>query len=211
VSYLIDGYNLMHAAGLMKTRFGPGGLEKARRGLVGILAASLGAEAANTTVVFDARVPTKLSDRETADSELNAPQLHGLRIEFATGEEDADARIEKLIVRDSAPRQLTVVSSDARIRRAARRRGAKPVESGEFWDKLIDRRRPGKTGDRAAGTAAAPAEKPSGRATADRDFWLREFDGLIAAEQLQELAAWFADEQIETDDSTPKPNKPHRS
>ena len=54
---LIDGYNLLHAAGLARRRYGPGGLEKARGSLLGFLAASLGNETSQTTVVFDAAAP----------------------------------------------------------------------------------------------------------------------------------------------------------
>src|SRR5262245_57105275 len=115
---LIDGYNLMHAAGLMKARFGPGGLEKARRALIGVLTALL-TESQSAIVVFDAHIE---SDRGNFEHQSHG--THGVRVEFASGSEGADERIEQLIRRESAPKRLTVVSSDARIRSAARRRGA---------------------------------------------------------------------------------------
>ncbi|MCS6851745.1 MAG: NYN domain-containing protein, partial [Gemmataceae bacterium] len=52
--YLIDGYNLIHAMGLIRGRAGPWGLEKARRNLLGVLWGALGDEASEVTVVFDA-------------------------------------------------------------------------------------------------------------------------------------------------------------
>ena len=183
--YLIDGYNLMHAAGLMKARFGPGGLEKARRALTGVLAGSLGDEAIHTTIVFDARpVPSD------AQSQAESPEMHGIHVEFASGEEGADARIEQLIHRESTPKRLTVVSSDARIRAAAKRRGAKPIDSERFWEQLLRDRRP--TKNRPAGNQP---EKPGGRGARESEFWLHEFEDLISDAELRELAGPFADEK----------------
>ena len=52
--YLIDGYNLLHAMGVLRGRVGPTGLEKARRRLLGLLHGSYGDESCRVTVVFDA-------------------------------------------------------------------------------------------------------------------------------------------------------------
>lgn len=182
--YLIDGYNLMHAAGLMRTRFGPGGLEKARRALLGVLAGSLGEDAANTTVVFDAANDPR-PDRAEPD---RAAVAASIRVEFAVGEESADARIEKLLRNEPAPKRLAVVSSDARIRTAAKRRGARSVDSGKFWDEIVSRRRP-----RSHSLAGELPDDPAGRPTRDSEFWLREFQDLISEEDLRELAGPFQD------------------
>ena len=50
--YLIDGYNLLHAMGILHGRTGPTGLEKARLGLLGLLKGAYGDEASAVTVVF---------------------------------------------------------------------------------------------------------------------------------------------------------------
>jgi predicted RNA-binding protein with PIN domain len=179
--FLIDGYNLMHAAGLMKTRFGPGGLEKARRALIGVLAGSLGEEASRTIIIFDAR-----TGRPDDRFQGQPPAVHGIRLEFASAADGADARIEQLIRQDSAPAQLTVISSDSRIRAAARRRGAAAIPSEKFWDEFVVRRLPR--------TQSAPiADKPA-RVRDSSDEWVKEFEGLISADDLQELAGPFADE-----------------
>lgn len=178
---LIDGYNLMHAAGLMKLRFGPGGLEKARRALLGLLAGSLGEDAGHTTVVFDAAPSGLARDEQTAGS------VRGIAVAFASGEDQqsADALIEQLIRLDSTPKQLTVVSSDARIRVAARRRGARPVDSEAFLDELSRRRW------RSRGSAGKPQEKPGELAASEAEFWLKEFERGIDQEDLRELAGPF--------------------
>ncbi|MFO1022444.1 MAG: NYN domain-containing protein [Planctomycetales bacterium] len=63
-SIIIDGYNLLHAAGFAKRRYGPGGLHKSRQQLLRFLLRSLSpAERDQTIVVFDARDrPLEASD-----------------------------------------------------------------------------------------------------------------------------------------------------
>lgn len=111
--YLIDGYNLLHAMGLLCGKVGPHGLEKARLALLGRLCGDHGADAVAVTVVFDAsRAPPGAVAEE---------DYHGLHIRYALNSE-ADDVIETLIQRDAAPRQLTIVSDDHRLQQAARRR-----------------------------------------------------------------------------------------
>ncbi len=55
MSLLIDGYNLMHAAGILGRGSGPGSLQRSRLALLNFLAESLDPrEVPRTTVVFDA-------------------------------------------------------------------------------------------------------------------------------------------------------------
>jgi hypothetical protein len=181
---LIDGYNLMHASGLMPARLGPGGLEKARRTLLGLLAGSLGQSARTATVVFDAQAR---SDQVTDEQAVAA--AHGIRVEFASGEGGADACIELLIRQDSAPKQLTVVSSDSRLRRAAERRGAHAVDSETFWAGLMARRQ-----HRPLPTASCPRDKPEPASHTESDFWIEQFERHIDEQDLRELAGPFPDE-----------------
>ena len=51
--YLIDGYNLLYAMGIIQGRSGPTGLAKARLRLLGLLSGAYGEEANQVTVVFD--------------------------------------------------------------------------------------------------------------------------------------------------------------
>lgn len=164
---LIDGYNLLHAAGLGRTRYGPGGLEKARRALLGALAAALGSDAGRTTVVFDA-----------AGAPPDVPRQYnykGVAVRFAASHADADALLGELIGADSAPRQLTVVSSDREIQRAARRRRARAVDSEDYLREL--QRRRVQQRDSPGSGADEPAEKRKGRLSdAELAFWLEEFE-----------------------------------
>src|SRR5262245_66096936 len=100
--YLIDGYNLLHAMGVLRGRVGPQGLEKARGRLLGLLHGAFGDESNHVTVVFDAaKAPPGVDEGQ---------DYHGIQVRFAVGEFEADDVIEELIRRASAPKQLSVVS-----------------------------------------------------------------------------------------------------
>jgi uncharacterized protein len=164
---LIDGYNVMHAKGLMLAKFGPDGLRKARLRFLMDLAAALDPlEAVGTTIVFDAALPpADRPDRHT---------FKGMTILFAVGDDDADTRIEALIAAHSTPRSLTVVSTDLRIRKAAERRRARVVTSDEYLSRLAEGRK---------GKVELPPPKPTAEEVARRDglaaaesaYWLAEF------------------------------------
>lgn len=135
VSLIIDGYNLIYAAGIVSSSDGPANLERSRAALLGFLAESVEPkQLARTTVVFDAgpHAPRGLPRTWT---------YRGMTIRFATGYESADALIEELIQTDTAPRQLILVSSDHRLQRAARRRRATSVDSDRWYQETIRNRR----------------------------------------------------------------------
>jgi len=137
---LIDGYNLLYAAGILRHNVGPGTLERARLALLDFLAASLDdAQRNSTTVVFDAHAaPPGLPREETH---------RGLRVRYAVGYPDADSLLGELIRADPAPRRLVVVSSDHQIQRAAKHRRATAVDSDRWYADLCrqrGRKHPGK-------------------------------------------------------------------
>ena len=166
---LIDGYNLMHAAGRMSRRFGPDGLRRARHRFLGELAHALGEEQARrTTIVFDATSLPRSQPPEMSHK--------GMVVIFAIEDDDADTRIELLIAGDSAPRSLTVVSTDRRIRRAAERRRATAVLADDFLDHLDSLR--------ARSRSRAPIDRFNDQragiealSQAELDDWLRVFAG----------------------------------
>jgi uncharacterized protein len=115
MSLLIDGYNLLNAAGILGRGRGPGSLERARQALLNTLVESIPAdEVPRTTVVFDAS--------ESPWGVARQQKHQGITVMFASRDDDADTVIEELIEKDSAPKRLTVVSSDHRS--SARRNAA---------------------------------------------------------------------------------------
>src|SRR5262249_28988052 len=122
--YLIDGYNLLHATGHLAGKVGPHGLERARQTLLERLAA-FAKGAGEGTVLFDARKAPRSAEREQV--------YQGVHVRYALDRE-ADDLIEELIRGDSAPRSLTVVSDDRRLREAARRRHCPTQGCLDFYD-----------------------------------------------------------------------------
>jgi predicted RNA-binding protein with PIN domain len=178
--WLIDGYNLMHASGAAGgSDAGPQAFLRRRRRFLNDLAEGLGTrEAREATVVFDAKSPPR-------DLPLEG-SYKGIQVLFALGDESADARIELLIAAHSAPRTLTVVSSDRRIRRAASRRKARTLSSDQFLD-LVDRLRAERSsGATGAATSSQAPEERSGTSLPDESaYWLDEFREVDALPELR--------------------------
>lgn len=153
---LIDGYNLLHATDVFGSGALAGTLQGSREALLAELAARLPErERARARVVFDAAgAPPGLPD---------TVGYAGLTVLYARDFADADAMLESLIERERAPKELLVVSSDRRVQRAARRRGAAWVESDAWWRGL----RPSAAGVPHDGAA------PGG--VGDPDEWVRAF------------------------------------
>lgn len=165
MTLLIDGYNLMHAAGIVGSGIGPGGLERSRRALLNFVVESLDEqELARTIVVFDAAErPYGLADTFVH---------RGLRVRFASQHGDADELIEELILADSVPKRLVVVSSDHRLHRAARRRKAQAIDSDRWYAQMIARRAAKRTPD----PKVAPAKPAAPHFDSEVEYWLREMN-----------------------------------
>jgi predicted RNA-binding protein with PIN domain len=110
--YLIDGYNLLHAMGVVPAHAGPAVLEKARRRLLGVLQGAYGEAASEVTVVFDGV--------STSRDAVTQTRFKGIHVEFAHRPDEADDVIERLISQETGRRELVVVSDDRRLQRAAR-------------------------------------------------------------------------------------------
>lgn len=167
MAILIDGYNLLNSTGIF-AEAGPGTeLHRARVALLNFLSAAIDKrERKQTTIVFDASgAPPGLPRTITHE---------GITVHFAPRNSDADEMIEDLLENYRAPKSLLVVSSDHRVQRAARHRGAKFIDSEEWYAERVSIRRR----EQAAEDVIA---KPNGPPTPDEiGHWLKEFGGTPA-------------------------------
>jgi len=171
--YLLDGYNLLHAMGVLDGRVGPSGLERARLNLLGILAGAHADEAKNVTVVFDAADPPRGMPAES--------EYRGVHVVFAVEHEQADDLIEQLIRKASAPKNLTVVSDDHRIQQAGRRRQCVVLGCQDYLKTLAKKRRERKA------PPADPTAKPRTVSESETLHWLEQFRDLADDPALKEL------------------------
>ena len=160
---LIDCYNVLHA----EKPSALAGLGEAS--LCALLARSRWAAGGVTVVCDGSPKPHSLKAGD--------PALGAVELIFSGADRSADDVIVELIDRDSAPRRLTVVSSDRTIRRAARRRKARDWSAEEFLKRL----------PKAARSGGDPPEpgpgKPGGDAMPDGQVerWL-DFFGIDPAD-----------------------------
>jgi uncharacterized protein len=169
MSLLIDGYNLLNATGIPSRGKGPGNLERARQALLNTLAESLPEdELPRTTVVFDAS--------ESPWGVAKQLNHRGMTVMFASRDEDADTVIERLVAADSAPKRLTVVSSDHRLQRAAHRRKATAVDSDVWFAQLLRDRAARLESQSPGANPTADVPKPEGPLSpGEVEHWLRQF------------------------------------
>jgi uncharacterized protein len=176
MSLIIDGYNLLHMAGILGGGIGPKSLELSRLALLNFLAESLNPrEISQTTVVFDAK--------DAPWGTKNMVEHRGICVRFASRYPDADCLIEELIAQDSSPRRLTVVSSDHRLQRAARRRRAKAVDSDVWYKEVVQKRIARRQTD-----SIVPERPPVPLLAEDVEYWVRQFGGQ------SELERWMKQE-----------------
>jgi predicted RNA-binding protein with PIN domain len=163
MALLIDGYNLLNVTGIFGAA-GPGTeLHRTRLAFLNFLASSFTNRQRGTmTIVFDASgAPPGLPQTISHD---------GMTVHFAQRYSNADEMIEDLLCAWRAPKSLTVVSSDHRVQRAARQRGAKFIDSEVWYGELRNSRR------KNDATANETALKPAGTLSPDEvAYWLKEF------------------------------------
>ena len=94
--------------------------------------------------------------------------ISNLEVFFAGIGTDADSVIEKKIRASTAPKRLSIVSSDRRLRKAAQARKATALKSEAFWgnvQKQLSKRE----------KAKEPAEKRLGLSESETKQWLKYF------------------------------------
>lgn len=157
--FLIDGFNLFHAAQSVL----PQGFDLGRSQLMSRLGSWSELTGEKLTVVWDGRSPPTAL----------AVQLGDKRIQeiYAGGIETADERIAKLLACETGPRELVVVSNDREVQQSARRRGARALECESFLKRVAeDLRR-----IRVKSSGREPDEKRRGLKDEDARGWLSEF------------------------------------
>jgi len=111
-------------------------------------------------VVFDGAGP---ADKSVFDG------IRYVGIAFSGFNSDADTVIEEKVLANTAPRRLTVVSSDRRLRKAAGERKAAALKSDAFWRQVLtelSRKRPARK---------EPEEKREGLTQGETEQWLDLF------------------------------------
>jgi hypothetical protein len=170
-TYVIDGYNLIHALGMIQKELAAGGLEASRRQFLDFLVKGFGADAQRVTVVFDARQAPRGRARQ---------QVHqGLHVHFAPKDQSADDWIEHLIETAPQPQSLVVISNDMRLQNAGKRRGARPWSHDDLLHFLEKR------GQQPA--TPVNEEKRSAPTPQEVNRWLEEFGMLENDPALREF------------------------
>ncbi len=111
-------------------------------------------------VVFDGGGPLRKDDFDS---------IGNIEIIFAGFRKDSDSVIEEKVKANTAPRRLTVVSSDRRLRKAAAMRKATAIKSEDFWEEVqneLRRKKPRKK---------EPQGKQEGLTEGETEQWMDVF------------------------------------
>ena len=152
---IIDGHNLLHAIPKVDEAFGA--ISDVQ--LCHIIGSYLTLTGQKGEIIFDGIGPP---DKSGFDG------ISNLEVFFAGARTDTDTVIEDKIIANSAPRRLRVVSSDRRLRKAARARKATSIKSEAFWNniqKQLSRKKPVKE----------PSAKRQGLSDSETRKWLDIF------------------------------------
>lgn len=156
---IIDGYNLLRAVqNLTEQSFNITDVQ-----LCSILSEYLYRIKKKGSIVFDGTGPR---DKTAFNN------LYNLEVIFSGSSREADDIIEKLVLEDTAPKRLIVVSSDRRVKTAANKRKATAVDSIDFWMEAI------KTIEKKRERNVEPLAKFIGISEAETEYWLKVF-GLL--------------------------------
>ena len=153
--FIIDGHNLLHF--IQKASEDFGSITDVR--LCRVIGRYLKLTGEKGKIIFDGTGP---QDKSGFDN------ISNLEVFFAGLRRDADTVIEDKIKTSTAPKRLTIVSSDRRLRDAARKRKATVVKSEVFWDNLRKQLARKKT-------ITEPIGKRRGLSDGETEQWLKFF------------------------------------
>ena len=152
--YIIDGNNLLHTIHKIEEISSFSDIELCRN-----LSAFLKTTGQSGEIIFDGAGPR---DTNPYDN------IENLEVSFAGIGHDADSVIEEKISVSTSPKRLIIISSDRRLRKAARTRKAASIKSEDFWinvTKQLSKKSPAKE----------PKEKRSGLSESETEKWLDIF------------------------------------
>ena len=153
--FFIDGHNLLHS--ILKSEGDSRSISDVQ--LCHIIGSYLKLTGQRGEIIFDGIGPP---DKSGFDG------ISNLEVFFAGLGTDTDTVIEDKIIANSAPRRLRIVSSDRRLRKAARARKATSLKSEAFWNniqKQLSRKK----------TVKEPAAKRRGLTDSETSQWLDIF------------------------------------
>jgi len=152
---IIDGHNLLHS--IHKVDEGYESVSDVQ--LCWIVSRYLKLTGERGEIIFDGTGPR---DKSGFDN------ISNLEVFFAGQGSDTDTVIEDKIKASTAPKRLTIVSSDRRLRKAAQARKSAVIKSEDFWNNLQKRFRRKKT-------PKEPIEKRLGLTESETEQWLKFF------------------------------------
>lgn len=154
--YLFDGYNLLRAVQKMEEFASFSDVQLCRA-----ISDFLCSIRQRGYIVFDGIGPNDKSAFEG---------MRYLEVHFSGSKKEADDIIEDLILDNTAPKRLVVVSSDRRLRAAAAKRKAAAVKADAFWKALLFQL------DKMANRPVQePSQKRCGLTKRETDIWLKIF------------------------------------
>jgi len=113
-----------------------------------------------TTIIFDGNQPYEMK--------YEMPKLAYTKLIYTGHNKSADEFIEEQIATSSAPKLLTIVSSDREILSAAKKRKCTLLTSNDYWQiiaKELTRKK----------IAPLPREKHKGLSSSELNYWLKTF------------------------------------
>ena len=122
--FLIDAYNLIFTAPVEAPT-----IEQRREKVIRLIGDYFNDRSLDATLVFDGKV--------SQDLPLNSYHIQGIKIVFSFDGETADDEIINIVSCSDKPKQITVVTSDAELKKRASLRGCHTMWINEFTRKII--------------------------------------------------------------------------